>query len=151
MSNKIHGPRARAVPLPMVLPLYKSATVPENVVCRCILRHRAMPFDKREQPFHACTLICHVSAGERAAARVHRMTNQEICLYSSSCNPLYRFRLTGSCHSLRGCTVTSALEVLSSFPPVQCQTSTKGKGKNKGCIRHPYAAAVREAQAPILF
>lgn len=85
----------------------------------------------REQPFHACTLICHMSAGERAAARVHRVTNQENRLYSFSCNPLYRFRLTGSCHSLHGCNVKPELEALSSSPQVNDKHRHKGMGRTR--------------------
>ena len=88
---------------------------------------RQCPLIIREQPFHACTLICHISTGKRVAVRVHRVTNQESCLYSFSCNPLYRFRLTGPCHPLCGCTVTSALENRSSFPLFNGNHRQEGK------------------------
>lgn len=55
------------------------------------------------------------------------MTNQEICLYSFSCNPLYRFRLTGPCHPMSGCAVTSALENRSSFPLFNGNHRQEGK------------------------
>ena len=55
------------------------------------------------------------------------MTNQEYRLYSFSCNPLYRFRLTGPCHPLCGCTVTSTLENRSSFPLFNGNHRQEGK------------------------
>ena len=88
---------------------------------------RQCPLTIREQPFHACALICHISAGKRVAARVHRMTNQENRLYGLTHNPLYRFRLTRLCHSLRGCFMTSVVEVLSSFPLFNVKPRQKGK------------------------
>lgn len=88
---------------------------------------RQCPLTIKEQSFPACALICHISAGKRVAARVHRMTNQENRLYGLTHNPLYRFRLTGPCHSLRGCNVTSALENRSSFPLFNGNHRQEGK------------------------
>ena len=88
---------------------------------------RQCPLTIKEQSFPACALICHISVGKRVDARVHRMTNQENRLHGLSCSLLYRFRLTGPCHPLYGCTVTSALEVLSSFPLFNGNHRQEGK------------------------